>query len=270
MVRYFIAAAALVSSLMSSNLAWAVRYRIDPQPRSAPPEAYITQPFTALALPERSQLLTLVNFIVDSQPDATEGVDFPRYDRRQQFGTWILSTPETDCYNTRAKILIRDSQVAVTFADKNPCRVVKGQWHDLYTGKDLVEATEVQIDHVVPLKNAYISGAWKWDKQKRCHYANFINYDSHLLPVSGNENMKKGDSTPAEYMPPDDKFACAYLQRWLNVKAVWDLSLEEDEVDQIRQLIANHRCSVKYQTVNEDLLQNLREHMTEIETHCTQ
>jgi hypothetical protein len=219
-------------------------------------------------VPLKSDLLTLMHFIVDSDPDYQEGSDFPKYDRRNQFGTWIKPSPETDCYNTRAKILIRDSIDPVGFAAKNPCRVETGHWFDVYTGQDFTQARDIQIDHVVPLKNAYLSGAWRWDDKERCHYANFIAYDSHLLAVSGTENMRKRDRTPAQYMPPDPKFACAYLQRWLNIKAVWDLTLDEDEADTIQALMESNHCAKRFQTVTAASLKRLKAQTARISEQC--
>jgi len=252
MNRYFTGSFVLSLALLPS-FAFGARYRIDPQPRNAPPpfETMATDPFAMVsaALPSRSEVLTLLNFVVDGEPEHQEGADFPKYNRRQQFGSWKNFNPEENCYNTRAEILIRDSLEPVSFSERNPCLVKNGRWHDPYTGLDHYESSDIQIDHLVPLKNAYVSGAWKWDKKRRCHYGNFMAYNSHLVAVNGRENMRKGDRSPARYMPPNTRAACAYLQQWLNIKAVWNLTLEEDEAEAIRSLMQAHRCTVRFQTV---------------------
>ena len=71
---------------------------------------------------------------------------------------------------------------------------------------------------VVVLKNSYENGAWRWDYQKRCLYANFMDNDFHLLAVLNKDNRKKGDKGPDKFMPSNPSFACEYLSIWLKIK----------------------------------------------------
>ncbi|HPI41593.1 MAG TPA: HNH endonuclease family protein, partial [Pseudobdellovibrionaceae bacterium] len=121
--------------------------------------------------------------------------------------------------------------------------VARGRWLDPYTGREFYESRDIQIDHFVPLKNSYISGAWKWDYQKRCLYANFLGNPYHLVAVSGRENMVKSDKAPDRYMPPNSRYNCRYLQQWLKLKMIWDLGLTPPEVSKIRQLVEENNCS---------------------------
>jgi hypothetical protein len=182
--------------------------------------------------------VSLMQWTVDhaNWPDPTEP-----YNRRRHFGTWLPGASTPRCVNTRGQVLERDSAQQV---EMNPsgCTVKSGLWHDPYTGTDITEASKVQVDHVVPLKNAYLSGAWKWDRRTRCAYANFMANGFHLLTVSGHENMSKGDGTPAEWMPPNTEFTCTYLRDWLEIKLIWGLIMNPDESAAIKTLFAKNGC----------------------------
>lgn len=165
------------------------------------------------------------------------------YDRPAQFGRWINDPNDDVCFNTRAKVLVRDSKKAVVFKDTNHCVVESGSWNDPYTKTTFSESSEIQIDHLVPLKNAYLSGAYKWNFRARCLYANYLGEDFHLLSVSGTENMKKGERTPAEYMPPNSSYACTYVRNWLAVKMLWGLTMTVAEADAISEVLSENDCA---------------------------
>lgn len=180
------------------------------------------------------------------------------YNRQKHFGAWIKDRRDDTCYNTRAKVLIRDSSIPVEFRGSG-CTVSDGKWTDPYGGRDYTDAADIQIDHFVPLKNAYISGAHKWNRRKRCLYANFLGNEFHLLAVSGRENMSKSDSTPEGYMPPNQAYQCQYLAQWLKVKFIWSLELSPSEKDAVVELIHDHHCDLKEMTYSaQDLSQQRR------------
>ena len=113
------------------------------------------------------------------RPEASE-----KYNRLEHFGIWIDDPRDSDCYDVRALILMRDSKTPVKFSSGNSCKVFSGSWYDPYGGSTWKFAREMEIDHVVALKNAYVSGAWAWDKQHRCLFANFMGYKNHLISSS--------------------------------------------------------------------------------------
>ena len=177
------------------------------------------------------------------------------YNRKGHFGTWVNDPGNTDCFNTRAKVLIRDSQRQVEFTPNNHCVVSAGLWKDPYTGELFESARQVQIDHVVPLKHAYISGAWAWEPKKRCVYANFTANNFHLLAVSGRENMRKGDRGPDGYMPPNHDDICPYLESWLKIKMIWGLMIWPDEASAIVDQIKGANCPlVEFQIPRADVM----------------
>jgi hypothetical protein len=166
------------------------------------------------------------------------------YNRDTQFGGWLRESGSTSCLNTRGKVLVRDSESPVSFTP-NGCTVDTGAWNDSYTAKVFSSAHDIQIDHLVPLKNAYMTGAFEWDFKKRCLYANFLGNNFHLLSVFGKENMKKSDSSPSGYIPPNKNFTCQYLKIWLNVKIIWSLRLTPKEVAAVQNIAVDNDCNTE-------------------------
>lgn len=125
--------------------------------------------------------------------------------------------------DTRNDLLARDGK-DVKFRSGSDCVVVSMNLYDPYTGKDIswkkAKATEVQIDHVVPLSYAWQMGAARWDKQKRQRLANDV---LNLLPVSGSTNSAKGDSGPASWLPPSRAIRCSYSVRFAQVAEKYEL-----------------------------------------------
>lgn len=204
---------------------------------------------------EWSSTISLLNLVHHN-----ENLEVPteKYVRKVHFGGW-RSDSSLGCYDVRGLVLSRNSLDPVqTHQSGAHCVVDSGRWNDPYTGNVLTASHEIQIDHVVPLKNAYVMGAWKWSKRKRCWYANFIANKYHLLPVSGHENMVKSDDTPANYMPPDSHFQCEYLKTWLRIKMAWGLALVQPEVDAIHSYMQSNNCDANEFTTTTAELQQAR------------
>lgn len=86
----------------------------------------------------------------------------PTYNR-SDWGRWIDA--DHDCQDTRQEVLIRQSEVPVTFKTDKHCHVVSGKWTDPYTGEVITNASDLDIDHMVPLKEAHDSGGWQWTRR---------------------------------------------------------------------------------------------------------
>jgi len=147
----------------------------------------------------------------------------PEYDR----DLWQHWTDEDgDCQDTRQEILIRDSQVPVGFADAKQCRVQTGRWVCPYTGQVITNPSSVDIDHIVALQDAHVSGAWAWSDFDRRIFANDI---THLVATSQNGNRSKGAKGPDEWLPPIEGARCGYLEVWTNIKVTSKLGFSEGE-----------------------------------------
>lgn len=112
----------------------------------------------------------------------------------------------------------------VQFRAGSDCVVVAMNLDDPYTGKDIdwkkAKATEVQIDHVVPLSYSWQMGAARWPESKRKQLANDV---LNLLPVEGRANSAKRDSGPASWLPPNTKIRCSYAVRFAQVADKYEL-----------------------------------------------
>ncbi|MFJ6633836.1 HNH endonuclease family protein [Streptomyces sp. NPDC091376] len=116
----------------------------------------------------------------------------------------------------------------VQFRSGSDCVVVAMDLYDPYTGKDIAwkkaKATEVQIDHVVPLSYSWQMGAARWPESKRKQLANDV---LNLLPVEGRANSAKRDSGPASWLPPNKEIRCAYAVRFAQVALKYDLPVTD-------------------------------------------
>ena len=189
------------------------------------------------------------------------------YNRKKHFGSWM--TTKNTCLNTRHKVLIRDSVGPITYKDAEKCLVEKGEWHDPYTDKDYYNSADIQIDHVVALKHTYITGGWKWTPQKKCTYANFMGFDDHLLSVFGDENMRKLDKSPDQYIPPNNDYTCDYIKTWLSIKLAWQLAIVPSEAKAITDLLKDSNCNANDFKMAVNELKRIRVEMTDPKGLCT-
>jgi len=158
------------------------------------------------------------------------------YARDLDFGGWI----DVDgCQNTRATLLIRTSDRPVTFTSAKQCTVKSGRWTDPWSGAVTTDAHEFQIDHTVPLANAWRSGAWAWTHDQRVAYANDLDDKDHLVAILASENEAKGDSGPDAWRPPALAAWCRYALDWDRIKAKWHLSATPAEWTALEQMAVN-------------------------------
>jgi hypothetical protein len=141
--------------------------------------------------------------------------------KREKFPHW-RSTGE-NC-NVRDTVLKRDG-TRVKFSG---CNVVAGTWVSLYDGKMVNSPTKVDIDHVVPLANAWRSGAAKWTTEQRGDFANDLD-QPQLVAVSQTSNRAKGDQDPSTWKPSDTGNWCEYAADWITVKSKWKLTVTDKE-----------------------------------------
>jgi len=157
--------------------------------------------------------------------------------RRDAFGggDWDYD-PATGC-NTREQVLIDESVIEPEVDDR--CRTTVGRWISLYDGRTTDDRADLQIDHLIPLADAWRSGADTWTPERRDAFANDRTSPDTLIAVTGSVNESKGDSTPDVWLPPDEGAWCAYAQMWVHVKATWHLSVTPPERDRLQRLLAS-------------------------------
>jgi hypothetical protein len=146
---------------------------------------------------------------------------------------WTDDSTAPDGHNgcgTRDDVL-REQLADVVFRAGSGCVVAGGTLHDPYTSAVIpfskTNAAAVQIDHVYPLARAFDMGAAGWSQERRTEFANDTGLE--LLAVDGRANRAKGDSGPAEWLPPNPAEACGYLRRYIDVAATYELAITAAE-----------------------------------------
>lgn len=190
------------------------------------------------------------------------------YKREAHFGGWISIKDDRSCLDVRNRVLIRDSLKQVELKPDKPCKVQRGYWLDPYLNRVFTEIDDVDIDHFVPLKNAYNNGAWKWNNQQRCLYANYMGFTDHLKVVNSRENSLKNYKDPSEYMPPNRAYRCEYLKRWLSIKLIWRLSLRVEEAQAIRYWVQKENCDTRQFMFSADELRVQRQKIMSLLPIC--
>lgn len=160
------------------------------------------------------------------------------YDRKL-FKHWVDANGNGK--NTRAEVLIAESLVSVRFSSTGKT-VSTGKWVSLYDGETWTKASDVDIDHVVALAEAWRSGAWKWSAARRQAYANDLGVAWTLRAVTDNVNQEKSDDDPTYWLPPLESATCLYLTEWVAVKIRWKLSVDAEERQSIRDGWLDARC----------------------------
>jgi hypothetical protein len=148
---------------------------------------------------------------------------------REKFPTWRKTGSNCD---VRDSVLKRDGTKVKT----SGCNVVAGTWTSIYDGQALNSPTKVDIDHLVPLANAWRSGAAAWTTDKREDFANDLD-DPQLVAVSASSNRSKGDQDPSTWKPKATSEWCKYAEDWVTVKTVWKLTVTAAEKSALEQMV---------------------------------
>ena len=159
----------------------------------------------------------------DEDRDTVQAFDRETYDH------WI--DEDDDCQDTREEVLILESDPPVSFTSSSGCVIASGTWVDPYSGDTFTDPGELDVDHMVPLGNAHISGGWNWTEDRRREYANSMDDPDHLIAVSASENRSKGEKGPDEYMPSNTDYHCDYVDDWIRIKREWGLRMTVNEAE---------------------------------------
>ncbi|MBI2776725.1 MAG: HNH endonuclease [Chloroflexi bacterium] len=154
--------------------------------------------------------------------------------QRSLFEYWIDA--DGDGCNTRAEVLIAEAASAPTVGEG--CAITGGAWVSAYDGLRISASGDLDIDHVVPLAEAWDSGAYAWTASRRRDFANDLGVPYALIAVSASSNRSKGDKDPADWLPPLASDDCPYIGAWIAVKVRWDLSVDERELNALGRLVS--------------------------------
>ena len=161
-------------------------------------------------------------------PEYTVGYD------RDLFPHW--KDLDGDGCDTRKEVLIRDSRTKAVVGSS--CAILRGTWYSPYDGSTWTNPSDVDIDHVVALNEAWQSGAYAWSTQQRTNYANDLTDSRTLLAVTDSVNQSKSDKDPSSWLPSLDSYRCTYLANWVSVKARWSLAMDEAEHSVVKSGLA--------------------------------
>jgi len=163
------------------------------------------------------------------------GPEIPAYSRN----AWRHWTDEDrDCQSTRQEVLIEESLEPVTFADDEQCTVASGRWKDPYSGDTFTDPKALDVDHLVPLQNAHLSGGFAWSPEARRKYANDLTEPAHLIAVSASLNRQKGAKGPEDWKPPNRDYWCQYARDWQATKRRWNLAMTVREAAAVEEMLA--------------------------------
>ena len=129
-----------------------------------------------------------------------------------------------------------ESFTAVAFKTDTRCRVATGERLTPYSNTVVTDPSKLDVDHMVPLSNAYDSGAWNWSAERREHYANYLGDPQHLIAVTASANRSKGARGPQDWKPEDRTYWCRYATDWITIKDTWDLTVTQHEYDALVEM----------------------------------
>lgn len=168
-------------------------------------------PAASLASTSASALIHYLRVI----PERNAGYD------RDNFADWIDA--DSDGCDTRQEVLLRQNRRSAASCDDD-----QGLWFSAYDGTQIRAAADLDVDHFVPLAEAWGSGAWNWNPATRDAYSNDL-YRRSLIAVTASSNRSKGDSDPSEWLPPRASFRCRYMTLWVATKYRWRLAIDQNE-----------------------------------------
>ena len=191
-------------------------------------------PGVTVGLDGRMDALAVANSI-------TVANEYPSGYSRDYFNHWV--TVDIAGCSARERVL-KDESRTLPQVDY-PCYVVAGDWYSPYDGVWISDRGSVDIDHMVPLKEAWDSGAWRWDSATRQRYANDITDSRTLKAVSASSNRSKGESDPSQWMPRVSSYKCTYLGEWVAIKARWKLSMDPSEAGFVKKQLKTYCAGMR-------------------------
>ncbi|MFT2016326.1 HNH endonuclease family protein [Streptomyces sp. 796.1] len=153
---------------------------------------------------------------------------------REQFKHWVDA--DRDGCNTRNEVLLAEATRSPEVTRRCTITAGTGQWWSWYDEVTLTTKDDVDIDHMVPLGEAWDSGAAGWSAAERQSYANDLDDERSLLAVHDSANQSKADRDPAEWMPPATSATCRYISDWVTVKTRWGLTTDAAELDALNRI----------------------------------
>ena len=157
--------------------------------------------------------------------------DFSKPYSRELFGDEYRSDKD-DCRDTRQELLLRDSKLETT----GLCKILTGLWQSPFESFSTTLSSEITVDHLVALKEAWVSGASSWTPERRDHFFNDLDFEYSLSLMSKSLNSEKSWFDPASWLP--EQSVCDYVVRWVAVKYRWGLSVDQEEKEVLTRTLS--------------------------------
>lgn len=176
---------------------------------------------------EKRSILSLLRTLTVA-PESGTGYD------RELFPHWDYLGDDCD---VRDAVLIAEARRGPVTGQT--CPVGAGRWFSAFDGVTVRDPSALDVDHLVPLAEAWGSGARTWSTSVRERFANDLGYAKSLIAVTASSNRSKGDQDPAEWLPPRTAYRCTYISSWIGVKYRWRLTVDAREEAALRVLATN-------------------------------
>ena len=166
--------------------------------------------------------------------------DIPEYNRSSLPTNW-RDLDGNGC-NTRYDILVSNFRKYARYNNET-CDIKSGTIFDYYNGKLLKYDTEIdsgggiQIDHIVSIGNAWVSGGYKWAENE---WITYINDESVLIPTASSTNRDKSDKDITEWQPANTDFLCAYVAKQTEIKKKYSLTITPQEKTKFQEVLKNN------------------------------
>ncbi|WP_338704082.1 HNH endonuclease family protein (plasmid) [Streptomyces sp. Q6] len=154
---------------------------------------------------------------------------------RTAFHHWVDA--DHDGCDTRAEVLKAEAFISPQSGAR--CKISGGEWYSSYDNTYVGDAHQLDVDHMVPLAEAWDSGAATWSANQREAYANDLGDERSLRVVSAKTNRAKGDQDVAQWLPPFAGARCAYVADWVATKMRWQLAVDTAEKRAITKELAS-------------------------------
>ncbi|AXK34919.1 HNH endonuclease [Streptomyces armeniacus] len=175
--------------------------------------------------PSAAEARTMLGELTEAEEGSSDGYD------RDKFPHW---SNQGDSCDTREAVLKRDGEGVETGSD---CYPTSGSWYSEYDKETWTDPSDVDIDHMVPLAEAWRSGAADWTDEQREGFANDMDV-AQLIAVTDNANQEKSDKDPAEWMPSNTDYHCTYAQMWVWVKHTYDMTADSAEKGKLDEVLS--------------------------------
>ncbi len=214
--------AALAVVVLSATLISCNPQLADDKPNDGTPTSTASAASPAPGGPEPGAGALTLTAAIEAIPDGDERRD--GYER-DSFRHWI--DEDDDGCETRAEVLLEEATTKPEQGDR--CKLTGGVWMSYYDEVEVTDAKKLDIDHMVPLAEAWDSGAYDWTPERRQAYANDLGSDRSLVAVTAKTNRSKADRDPAQWLPPVKSAHCTYAADWTAAKLRWKLNADKAE-----------------------------------------